>query len=197
MLCPLFECATKQKTQFFICSKKMVAMWTCGDVFKTCYFILREAPAQFWICGSLQVLIDISIFIQVFMYRSLVPKAAFSQQLCIEQVIKFATYFFFHVNEGPFFIYTCSMPVAFVYEHICGFLSLDTTVSCWDCILYAPAPPHYRFSTEVQILQGSVAWSSSQLVSLSIQLSSFHHDICGLNFCQSFQDKIAVGCKQA
>lgn len=59
-------------------SKKMVAMWTCGDVFKTCYFVLRKAPAQFWICGSLQVMIDISIFLQVFVYRNLVPKPAFS-----------------------------------------------------------------------------------------------------------------------
>ncbi|XP_052230126.1 solute carrier family 66 member 2-like isoform X2 [Dreissena polymorpha] len=50
-------------------SKKMVGMWTCGDVFKTCYFVIREAPAQFWICGSLQVMIDISIFLQVFAYR--------------------------------------------------------------------------------------------------------------------------------
>ncbi|XP_053401556.1 solute carrier family 66 member 2-like isoform X2 [Mercenaria mercenaria] len=59
-------------------SKKMVAMWTCGDVFKTCYFVLRQAPAQFWICGSLQVMIDISIFIQVFVYRNLVAKPAVS-----------------------------------------------------------------------------------------------------------------------
>lgn len=59
-------------------SKKMVAMWTCGDIFKTCYFVLREAPPQFWICGSLQILIDISIFIQVYAYRNLVPKPAFS-----------------------------------------------------------------------------------------------------------------------
>lgn len=58
-------------------SKKMVAMWTCGDVFKTCYFILRSAPAQFWICGMLQVFIDISIFIQVFIYRNLTPKPGF------------------------------------------------------------------------------------------------------------------------
>lgn len=56
-------------------SKKMVAMWTCGDVFKTCYFVLRQAPAQFWICGSMQVMIDISIFIQVFVYRNLKPRA--------------------------------------------------------------------------------------------------------------------------
>ena len=58
-------------------SKKMVGMWTCGDIFKTCYFVIREAPPQFWICGSLQVLIDISIFVQVFVYRNLVAKAAF------------------------------------------------------------------------------------------------------------------------
>ncbi|KAL4235203.1 PQ-loop repeat-containing protein 1 [Mactra antiquata] len=59
-------------------SKKMVAMWTCGDIFKTCYFILRQAPPQFWICGSIQVVIDISIFLQVYIYRNRIPKAAFS-----------------------------------------------------------------------------------------------------------------------
>ncbi|XP_052816137.1 solute carrier family 66 member 2-like [Mya arenaria] len=60
-------------------SKKMVGMWTMGDVFKTCYFVIREAPPQFWICGSLQVMIDISIFIQVFVYRrNFVPHAAIS-----------------------------------------------------------------------------------------------------------------------
>lgn len=58
-------------------SKKMVAMWTCGDIFKTCYFILRSAPAQFWICGMLQVSIDIAIFVQVFVYRNLTPKPGF------------------------------------------------------------------------------------------------------------------------
>ncbi|KAL5022818.1 hypothetical protein ScPMuIL_001973 [Solemya velum] len=51
-------------------SKKMVGFWTCGDIFKTVYFILREAPSQFWLCGTLQVMIDISIFIQVFIYRN-------------------------------------------------------------------------------------------------------------------------------
>lgn len=56
-------------------SKKMVAMWTCGDCFKTGYFIVRQAPAQFWICGMLQVGIDISIFLQVYCYRN---KAAIS-----------------------------------------------------------------------------------------------------------------------
>lgn len=52
----------------------MVGFWTCGDVFKTGYFIVRQAPAQFWICGMLQVTIDISIFIQVYMYRNLPGK---------------------------------------------------------------------------------------------------------------------------
>ncbi|RUS83220.1 hypothetical protein EGW08_009031 [Elysia chlorotica] len=50
-------------------SKKMVGFWTCGDIFKTVYFIMRAAPAQFWICGILQVSIDMSIFLQVFLYR--------------------------------------------------------------------------------------------------------------------------------
>ncbi|XP_046334948.1 solute carrier family 66 member 2-like isoform X1 [Haliotis rufescens] len=50
-------------------SKKMVGFWTMGDIFKTIYFILRSSPAQFWICGMLQVSIDISIFVQVYMYR--------------------------------------------------------------------------------------------------------------------------------
>ncbi|XP_076449408.1 solute carrier family 66 member 2-like isoform X2 [Babylonia areolata] len=50
-------------------SRKMVAMWTCGDVFKTVYFIARSAPMQFWICGMLQIGIDISIFVQVHLYR--------------------------------------------------------------------------------------------------------------------------------
>lgn len=47
----------------------MVLMWTVGDVFKTTYFILREAPAQFWLCGSLQVLIDVTILGQVWLYH--------------------------------------------------------------------------------------------------------------------------------
>ncbi|XP_045762385.1 solute carrier family 66 member 2 isoform X1 [Maniola jurtina] len=50
-------------------SLSMVIMWTCGDLFKTAYFVIREAPAQFWVCGSLQVLLDIIILIQVWLYR--------------------------------------------------------------------------------------------------------------------------------
>lgn len=47
----------------------MVLMWTCGDVFKTTYFVVRQTPAQFIVCGALQVLIDISILLQVWYYR--------------------------------------------------------------------------------------------------------------------------------
>ncbi|XP_012267778.2 solute carrier family 66 member 2 isoform X1 [Athalia rosae] len=47
----------------------MVGMWTVGDTFKTCYFIAREAPVQFAICGALQVVVDISILGQVYLYR--------------------------------------------------------------------------------------------------------------------------------
>ncbi|GIY16107.1 solute carrier family 66 member 2 [Caerostris extrusa] len=50
-------------------SKKMVCLWTLGDVFKTAYYILREAPIQFWLCGILQVAIDLSILLQVLIYR--------------------------------------------------------------------------------------------------------------------------------
>ncbi|XP_076112390.1 solute carrier family 66 member 2-like isoform X1 [Mytilus galloprovincialis] len=56
-------------------SKKMVGFWTMGDIFKTGYFIVREAPPQFWICGMLQVSIDISIFLQVYIYRNLSTKS--------------------------------------------------------------------------------------------------------------------------
>ncbi|XP_033228391.1 solute carrier family 66 member 2 isoform X2 [Belonocnema kinseyi] len=48
----------------------MVMMWTCGDTFKTCYFIQREAPIQFGICGALQVIIDVSILFQVYLYHT-------------------------------------------------------------------------------------------------------------------------------
>lgn len=48
----------------------MVAMWTLGDAFKTCYFIIREAPVQFEVCGTLQVMIDIAILAQVYLYQN-------------------------------------------------------------------------------------------------------------------------------
>lgn len=50
-------------------SMTMVCMWTCGDIFKTTYFFLRNTPPQFFICGSLQVLVDLSILSQVWLYR--------------------------------------------------------------------------------------------------------------------------------
>ncbi|XP_072267664.1 solute carrier family 66 member 2 isoform X2 [Pyxicephalus adspersus] len=49
-------------------SIKMVLMWTSGDTFKTIYFILNQAPFQFTICGLLQVIVDITILLQVYMY---------------------------------------------------------------------------------------------------------------------------------
>lgn len=48
----------------------MVAMWTLGDAFKTCYFVIREAPIQFGVCGTLQVIIDIAILTQVYVYQT-------------------------------------------------------------------------------------------------------------------------------
>lgn len=49
-------------------SIKMVLMWTSGDTFKTAYFILNQAPFQFTICGLLQVLVDVTILLQVYIY---------------------------------------------------------------------------------------------------------------------------------
>ncbi|XP_068023815.1 solute carrier family 66 member 2 isoform X2 [Melanerpes formicivorus] len=51
-------------------SVKMVLMWTSGDTFKTVYFILNQAPFQFSICGLLQVLVDMAILLQVYLYSS-------------------------------------------------------------------------------------------------------------------------------
>lgn len=58
-----------QKKSTIGMSKKMVLMWTLGDIFKTCYFILRETPIQFWICGFIQVFIDIAILLQILIYK--------------------------------------------------------------------------------------------------------------------------------
>jgi len=49
-------------------SLQMVLMWTCGDVFKTTYFYLRKTPPQFVICGCLQVMVDVAILTQVWLY---------------------------------------------------------------------------------------------------------------------------------
>ncbi|OAD54428.1 PQ-loop repeat-containing protein 1, partial [Eufriesea mexicana] len=48
----------------------MVTLWILGDTFKTCYFVIREAPIQFEVCGILQVIIDIAIFMQVYVYQN-------------------------------------------------------------------------------------------------------------------------------
>eukprot|EP00095_Tigriopus_kingsejongensis_P003002 maker-scaffold170_size291898-snap-gene-0.13 protein:Tk03002 transcript:maker-scaffold170_size291898-snap-gene-0.13-mRNA-1 annotation:"pq-loop repeat-containing protein 1" len=65
---PQFYRNARTKSTFGM-SVQMVLMWTCGDIFKTTYFYLRETPPQFIICGSLQVLIDLSILSQVWIYR--------------------------------------------------------------------------------------------------------------------------------
>ena len=56
------------KYSLFIPSLQMVLMWTCGDVFKTTYFYLRKTPPQFVICGMLQVMVDVAILTQVWLY---------------------------------------------------------------------------------------------------------------------------------
>ncbi|RWS07267.1 PQ-loop repeat-containing protein 1-like protein [Dinothrombium tinctorium] len=55
-------------------SKKMVILWTGGDLFKTSYFVARNAPIQFLACGILQVIIDLLIILQVIFYRNSVRK---------------------------------------------------------------------------------------------------------------------------
>ncbi|XP_007450020.1 PREDICTED: PQ-loop repeat-containing protein 1 isoform X1 [Lipotes vexillifer] len=49
-------------------SIKMVLMWTSGDTFKTAYFLLNGAPLQFSVCGLLQVLVDLAILGQAYVF---------------------------------------------------------------------------------------------------------------------------------
>ncbi|KFM63189.1 PQ-loop repeat-containing protein 1, partial [Stegodyphus mimosarum] len=65
---PQFYRNLRKKSTFGM-SKKMVFLWTFGDIFKTVYFVVREAPVQFWMCGILQVFIDFLILFQVLVYR--------------------------------------------------------------------------------------------------------------------------------
>ena len=46
----------------------MVLMWTSGDTFKTAYFLLNRAPLQFSVCGLLQVLVDLAILGQAYVF---------------------------------------------------------------------------------------------------------------------------------
>lgn len=48
----------------------MVLMWTIGDTFKTVYFFVRHAPIQFGVCGALQVMVDLGILLQVYLYQT-------------------------------------------------------------------------------------------------------------------------------
>uniref|UniRef100_A0A9L0TQ86 Solute carrier family 66 member 2 n=1 Tax=Equus caballus TaxID=9796 RepID=A0A9L0TQ86_HORSE len=57
-------------------SIKMVLMWTSGDTFKTVYFLLNGAPLQFSVCGLLQVLVDLAILAQAYVFARHPPKPA-------------------------------------------------------------------------------------------------------------------------
>eukprot|EP00045_Choanoeca_perplexa_P005191 m.44004 g.44004 ORF g.44004 m.44004 type:complete len:274 (-) comp12984_c0_seq1:65-886(-) len=46
----------------------MVACWLSGDMFKTAFYLLRNAPLQFPFCGCLQIMVDVAILYQVFLY---------------------------------------------------------------------------------------------------------------------------------
>ena len=59
----------------------MVLMWTCGDVFKTTYFYVRKTPPKFVICGLLQVMVDIAILTQVWLYYENTTKKKKSQHM--------------------------------------------------------------------------------------------------------------------
>ena len=59
----------------------MVLLWTCGDVFKTTYFYVRKTPPQFVICGLLQVMVDIAILTQVWLYYENTTKKKKSQHM--------------------------------------------------------------------------------------------------------------------
>ncbi|XP_076638074.1 solute carrier family 66 member 2 [Colletes latitarsis] len=66
---PQFLCNVTNKSTNGM-STFMVTMWTLGDTLKTCYFIMREVPIQFEICGMLQIMIDVAILAQVYIYRN-------------------------------------------------------------------------------------------------------------------------------
>lgn len=46
----------------------MIGIWFAGDLGKTLYFVLSKSPIQFIMCGSTQLVIDVSILIQIYIY---------------------------------------------------------------------------------------------------------------------------------
>ncbi|CAG9538289.1 unnamed protein product [Cercopithifilaria johnstoni] len=46
----------------------MLLVWAVGDCGKTAYFIYENSPAQFWLCGIIQIIIDLSIMLQVYCF---------------------------------------------------------------------------------------------------------------------------------
>jgi len=88
-------------------SVSMVAMWTTGDIFKTVYFILRKAPEQFIVCGSMQVSLDVLIFLQYLFYNKF-RRLSFSVKwsvFCAQELSALCTVFgllsfFMKYNDG-------------------------------------------------------------------------------------------------
>lgn len=49
-------------------SMGMIGIWFAGDLGKTLYYVLNKEPIQFIMTGSTQLIIDISILVQIYMY---------------------------------------------------------------------------------------------------------------------------------
>jgi hypothetical protein len=48
----------------------LVLSWFAGDAFKTVFFLTRGAPIQFTLCGIIQLLVDLCITYQMWIYPS-------------------------------------------------------------------------------------------------------------------------------
>lgn len=49
-------------------SKVMIMFWLLGDIARLAFFINREQPVQFSICSGIQILFDLSIIYQFYLY---------------------------------------------------------------------------------------------------------------------------------
>jgi uncharacterized protein with PQ loop repeat len=56
----------KQSTEGL--STTLILSWFLGDVFKTFYFVAQSSPMQFILCGTVQIIVDVLIFVQMFTY---------------------------------------------------------------------------------------------------------------------------------
>ncbi|KAL9938232.1 hypothetical protein V8E36_002855 [Tilletia maclaganii] len=50
-------------------SPVLIAAWVIGDVSKTAYFLWQSSPFQYLVCGLLQLMIDLTICYQAYIYR--------------------------------------------------------------------------------------------------------------------------------